>query len=340
MTHTLPVFVLRRLAGALAFVIVVSSTALLLIRLAPGDASTDMKMSVADASVIRSEQARLGLDRSPLSQLASWLAGLARLDLGTSSRFGRPVSGLVAERAGNTITLAALALLIATCLGIPLGVISGSRPWASGPGAGANGPPASGPRSGASGPRSSIGPGPAARAATGAIGLASVLLVACPPVLFALALLYFSVKTAGFWGLTQGSLALPLLALALPMAAIIERLQSRATAETVSNPALVAAAARGVPRSRLVWVHALRPSLQPVLGVYGIVIATLFSGSVAVERITSWPGLGDLMLEGLLSRDVFLVAGCAMVGALLVAIGNLVADVLRAFVDPRVREAA
>ena len=324
MTHTLPVFVLRRLAGALAFVVVVSSTALLLIRLAPGDATTEMKLSVAEANVIASKQARLGLDRSPLSQLGSWLAGLARLDLGTSSRYGRPVSGLVAERAGNTVKLASLALLIATCLGIPLGVVSGSRAWASGP------------RPGASGPQSRT-----RRSATAsAIGLGSVLLVACPPVLFALALLYFSVKTAGFAGLEQGSLVLPLLALALPMAAIIERLQSRATAETVSDPALVAAAARGVPRSRLVWVHALRPSLQPVLGVYGIVIATLFSGSIAVERITSWPGLGDLMLEGLLSRDVFLVAGCAMVGALLIAIGNLCADVLRGFVDPRVREAA
>ena len=323
MTSTLPVFVLRRLAGALIFVIVVSSTALLLIRLAPGDGSTEMKMRVGDASVIASEQARLGLDKSPLSQLGSWLAGLARLDLGTSSRYGRPVSGLVAERAGNTAMLAGLALVIATMLGIPLGVVSGSR--ASG--------------SGASGPGVS-GPSPAiARSATvGVIGLASVLLVACPPILFALALLYFSLETG--WLSSPGSIALPLVALALPMAAIVERLQSRATAETVAMPALVAAAARGVPRSRLIWVHSLRPSLQPVLGVYGIIIATLFSGSVAVERITSWPGLGDLMLEGLLGRDVFLVAGCAMVGALLIALGNIFADVLRALVDPRVREAA
>jgi len=317
-TSTLPVFVLRRLAGALLFVIVVSSTALLLIRLAPGDASTEMKMRVGDASVIASEQARLGLDKSPLSQLGSWLAGLARLDLGTSSRYGRPVSGLVAERAGNTAMLAGLALVIATVIGIPLGVVSGSR--ASGPGV--------------------SGPSPAiARSATvGVIGLASVLLVACPPILFALALLYFSLETG--WLSSPGSIALPLVALALPMAAIVERLQSRATAETVAMPALVAAAARGVPRSRLIWVHSLRPSLQPVLGVYGIIIATLFSGSVAVERITSWPGLGDLMLEGLLGRDVFLVAGCAMVGALLIALGNIFADVLRALVDPRVREAA
>jgi peptide/nickel transport system permease protein len=135
-------------------------------------------------------------------------------------------------------------------------------------------------------------------------------------------------------------MALPLLALALPMTAVIERLQSRAACEALEQPTSVAAAARGIPRSRLIWVHAFRASLRPVLGVYGIIIATLFSGSVAVEVITGWPGLGRLMLDGLESRDVFLVAGCALTGALMVATGNLVADVLRALADPRVREAA
>ncbi len=216
------------------------------------------------------------------------------------------MSGLVAERVGNTAILAALALAIATLAGIPLGVITGTR----------------------------------ARAGAGTIAFASILLVSCPPILFSLALLYFSVVSGGWLSIAPGSLALPLLALALPMAAVVERLQSRATAETVGLPSLVAAAARGIPRRRLVWVHALRPSLQSVLGVYGIIIAALFSGLVAVEVMTSWPGLGLLLLDGLRSRDVFLVAGCAMAGALLVALGNLVADVLRALVDPRVREAA
>ena len=145
--------------------------------------------------------------------------------------------------------------------------------------------------------------------------------------------------STGWLSIAPGSLALPLLALALPLAAIVERLQSHATAEAVDLPASSRRRRAGVPRARLIWVHALRPSLRPVLGVSGIVIATLFSGSVAVETITSWPGLGLLMLDALRSRDVFLVAGCALAGALLVALGNLVADVLRALVDPRVEAA-
>ena len=76
-----------------------------------------------------------------------------------------------------------------------------------------------------------------------------------------------------------------------------------------------------------------------MLGVYGIVIGTLFSGSLAVEAVTAWPGIGRLMYEALVNRDLFLVGGCALAGAVLIALGNLVADVLRAVVDPRIGEA-
>jgi ABC-type dipeptide/oligopeptide/nickel transport system permease component len=314
-TQPLTVFILRRLVRAIVFVVVVSSTALLLIRLAPGDASTELKIGVADPTVATGTRARLGLDRPIWVQLGGWLAGLARFDLGTSSRFGRPVRELVADHAAETALLAGLALLLATAIGLPLGVMTAI----TGPGAISSGNHAR------------------PRFLRGVISATSVLLVACPPILFALALLFFGVMSGGWLPVAPGTLAIPLLALGLPMAAVIERLQSQATTETLANPSVTAAAARGVPSRRLLWVHAFRPSLQPVLGVYGIIIATLFSGSVAVESITSWPGLGRLMLDGLMSRDVFLVAGCAAAGALLVALGNLVADLLRAWVDPRVR---
>jgi peptide/nickel transport system permease protein len=93
-----------------------------------------------------------------------------------------------------------------------------------------------------------------------------------------------------------------------------------------------------VSPARLVWIHAARQSLRPVLGVYGIVIGTLFSGSLAVETITAWPGIGRLMYDALVGRDLFLVAGCALVGAVLIALGNVIADLIRAVADPRIRE--
>ena len=129
---------------------------------------------------------------------------------------------------------------------------------------------------------------------------------------------------------------MPALALAIPMAASLERLQSQAI-ESASRERFVAASrARGVDRLRSIFRHAWPVSLRPVLGFYGVMIGSLFSGSFVVEVVTSWPGLGRLMFEALRARDLFLVAGCAATGAFFLAAGTLVADLLLAYTDPRV----
>jgi ABC-type dipeptide/oligopeptide/nickel transport system permease component len=133
-------------------------------------------------------------------------------------------------------------------------------------------------------------------------------------------------------------LPVPALALAVPMAALIERLQSRATAEVLAAPHAAAALARGVSRARLVWRHLVPIAARPVVAVYGLVAGTLLSGSFAVEMVTAWPGLGRLMVDALRARDVFLVAGCATAGALVVAATNLAADLALLAIDPRTRE--
>ena len=304
MNANLAAFIGRRLAVALLFVAVVSCAAFMLVRIAPGDATTDLSLSRGGTVAVEEARARLGLDRPFFSHLASWATGLVTLDLGQSSVYGRPVTDLVRERTGATAALASVALLLAAAIGLPLGVLTASRPWIA-----------------------------------AAVAPISIALVACPPIIAVLALLLLAVET-GWLSIVPGSYAVPTLALALPVAAMLERLQSRAMAETLSSPDLVAAAARGVPRGRLLWVHATRQSLRPVLGVAGAVVGTLFSGSLAVEMVTSWPGLGRLLFDAVAGRDLFLAAGCALVGALLVAVSNLCADVARALVDPRVREAA
>jgi len=298
------VFLIRRLLAALAFIAAVAIGALVLAHYAPGDATTDMVLSNASAQSIARERAELGLDLPLRSQLAAWASGLAHLDLGSSSKFGRPVTDLLRERAPRTAELAGVALVLATAIGLPLGIWTGARP------------------------RSPL-----------AIAVApiSIALVACPPIVSALALLLVGLKT-GWLSVAPGALAAPALALAIPLGAMLERLQSQATSDAMNAVDLHAAAARGVPPWRLTWIHASRQSLRPVLGIYGIVIGSLFSGSLAVEFVTAWPGLGRLMYDALVGRDVFLVAGCALLGAVFLAAGNLVADLLRAWVDPRVRE--
>jgi peptide/nickel transport system permease protein len=130
-------------------------------------------------------------------------------------------------------------------------------------------------------------------------------------------------------------MVVPVLALALPIAAMFERLQAQAMTETLEQPFVLATLARGVPRRRIVWRDALRAALRPIASVYGLVAGTLLSGSFAVEITTAWPGLGRLMLDALRARDVYLVAGCAAAGSIFLAAGTLLSDAALAAVDPR-----
>jgi peptide/nickel transport system permease protein len=129
------------------------------------------------------------------------------------------------------------------------------------------------------------------------------------------------------------------MALAVPIAATFERLQSQAMAETLRETFVVATLGRGVPARRVLWRDTLRVAIRPVAAIYGLIVGALLSGSFAVEIVTSWPGLGRLMYDALRARDVYLVAGCAAAGALFLAFGSFVSDVLVLGADPRVREA-
>jgi peptide/nickel transport system permease protein len=297
---------LRRIAAALVLVLSVSIAAFVLARLAPGDETTPDINAGVDERTIAQKRERLGLDRPFAVQLAEYCWGVLRLDLGRSAAYERPVRNLVLERGANTARLGFAALLLATLIGIPLGIVTGSNPR-----------------------------GWTARV----VSILSSIALACPPLVAVLALLFLAVST-GWMSTAQGHLLIPTLALGLPIAAMLERLQSQATRDALEAPDLQAAAARGIPPIRLIWVHAARQSLRPVLGVYGIVIGGVFSGSLAVEFATSWPGLGRLMYEGVRAGDVKLIAGCVFAGGVCLAVGNLIADVLRAWADPRVRGVA
>jgi ABC-type dipeptide/oligopeptide/nickel transport system permease component len=294
-------FLAWRVAGAAALVFAVASGAVLLAQLAPGDYAASFGR---DPAVVAAERHRLGLDLPVAQQYARWLRRSLTLDLGLSLQTEQPVAPLVRDRARNTAALAALALVVATANGIPCGIFTGSR------------------RTGT------------ARLARGG----SLLLLSVPPLILSLALLTLAAATG--WLPVSGlsgprSFVVPTLSLALPVAATLERLQSQSLAEALLRPSVLAARARGIPAARLVWHHAWRQSLGPVLAAYGIIIGSLFSGSFAVEIVTSWPGLGQLMLGGLLARDTNLVAGCAAAGAAFLAAGVLAADIAHVIADPR-----
>ncbi len=311
-------FVVRRTVGGIVFALVVASLALLLARLVPGDAATAeaLAMSPEQRAALRAE---LGLDQPLLSQYGYWLLGLARFDLGQSSLFKRPVADLVGERALNTGLLAAAALVVASLVGVPLGRFTGANR------------------------------GALARA----VRMASIAVLSLPPLLSALLLVFIAAQTGWFpvGGMTSGRLdgtawfldllwhlPVPVLALALPLAATLERVQSRSMAEAMGQPFVHASRARGLTTARTQREHAWPASLAPVLGVYGVLVGALFSGSFVVEIVTSWPGLGRLLFDALRSRDVWLVAGCGAAGAVSLAVSTTLADVLHAALDPRMLE--
>jgi peptide/nickel transport system permease protein len=312
-------YLLRRAGFAAFLIFAVSSASLLLASLAPpADAFG------TDPAVLAAERHRFGIDRPPGQQYVDWLSRSLRFDFGESMRFRRPVAALIRERAGNTAILGLTALGLATIVGLPLGVFTGSR-----------------------------GRHPLAMMAR----VGSIAILSMPSLVTSLGLLLVAARTGWFpaGGLpmipadaniveasivTARHLFLPALALALPMAAVIERLQSRALREALDEPCIVAAIARGIPHRQVVWRHALRLSLKPVLAIYGIIIGSALSGSFVVEIIMSWKGLGDLMYQALQSRDLYLVAGCSAAGSFGLALGILASDLALLAIDPRVEESA
>jgi peptide/nickel transport system permease protein len=313
-------YIARRLAFALFLVFAVSSVSLVLARLSGGDYVSGSLGLGAHEETIEQARARAGLNKSIGEQYRDWLSSALRFDFGRSLLYDRPVRDLIPERAVNTAILALTALVAATLVGLPLGIVAGSR-------------------------RGGLVPG--------AIRAGSLILLSMPPLLTSLFLVFVAGRTgwlpmagmrssdAPSSGLTIDllrHLVLPAAALALPLAAMFERLQAQAMSEVVREPFVLATRARGVPRSRVIWRDAFKAALRPVAAVYGLVVGTLLSGSFAVEVITAWPGLGRLMLDALRARDVYLVAACAGAGSIFLAIGTLLSDAALAFVDPRAVE--
>ncbi len=314
-------FLARRLIFAVVLIAITSSSALMLARLAPGDMTSQLGPFATPAEV-QNTRTRFNLDRSPVSQWWLWVSRASRFDFGDSFLYNRPVAPLVARAAANTALLGIVSLVTATLAGLSLGIFTGAR----------------------SGTLPMIVRG------------ASLVCVSLPPLITSLAFVFLAARTG--WlpagGMVSASasdprwsvwiadvlwhLPLPVLALALPMAATFERLQSQTMAEAVHQPFVMAAIARGVSARRALLRHAWPSSVRPICAVYGLAIGALLSGSFIVEFVTAWPGLGRLTFEALRARDVYLVAACAATGAAFLALGTMTGDLLLAAADPRVRQ--
>lgn len=316
----------RRLLHAPATLFAISIIVFVLIHLTPGD-PVSFYLShegrhVTPATIAQYRHAR-GLDRNIAVQYLYWARDAARLDLGFSFVDGEPVSQKIAEALPRTLVLNVLALLLAALIGIPLGILLGSR-------------------------RRSV-----AREGTHAIFL---LLYAVPTFWIALLLMrLFAVRwhLLPLYGMESDSLestdslarlvdharhlVLPVICLSLTQIAIFGRFTSNAMEETLLEDHIRATRARGVGEGRIVLRHALKNAWIPLISLASIVVPSVLSGSVIIERLFQWEGMGDLLYSAVLSRDYPVVMAITLITAIAVLLLTVFVDVLYTFADPRVR---
>jgi peptide/nickel transport system permease protein len=319
-------YVARRLALAVPTLFGITVLVFLLLHLAPGTPGAGGADSVRRASGTAAQQMRrlYGLDRPLPEQFALWMGRVVRLDLGESFVDHRPVSERIREALPHTLALNGAALLFALALAIPIGVVSGGNPEG-----------AFDRLSGAT--LFALYSLPTFWAALLLQTLFSVRLRWLP--------LYGTVSDAAPGGLggvvdRLAHLALPATCLAYGTLAFLARLVRSGVAESRSSDYVLAARARGASRSRALWRHAFPNALLPVITLVGLLLPALLSGSVIVERIFAWPGLGRLYFDSILARDYPVILALSLLSAVATLAATLAADIALAAADPRVRDGA
>ncbi|HYC31609.1 MAG TPA: ABC transporter permease [Gemmatimonadales bacterium] len=316
---------LRRALSGLLVVFGVLTLMFFLLRLAPGDPARLLVGPAATAEQVEAQRRALGLDRPAAEQYAAWLGRFVRGDWGTSIATGRPVVGMLAEAWPATIRLVGVSLVLSYLLGIAAGVVQAMR------GGGVD----------------------------TALSVVSVTLFALPGYWLGLMLVMLftyrlrllpSFGAAGLDADFLGSwqqvadrlrhLALPLATLTLIGAGGTARYVRGAMLDVAGSPFVAIARAKGLSPSAVALRHVLRNALIPVLTLLGLSLPALFSGAVFIEAIFAWPGVGRILVEAVQARDYPVVMAATAVSAALVVLGNLLAELLVAWADPRLRGGA
>ncbi len=316
-------FFLRRLSYAFLLLVGVSILAFLFTTLAPGNYFDEMRLNPQiSPETVAALRAQYQLDRPLPVRYASWMNSVLHGQMGFSFAYNSPVAPLLFVRARNTLLLTLTATLIAWGIALPLGIWSAER----------------------------LG-----RLPDRLLSWATAALLVIPDLALALGLLVLAVRTGRFpvGGMTSldfaglslsGKLrdlalhmALPVTALVFSALPLLMRHVRAAVAEVLNAPFMLAARGHGIPRRTLLYHYALRAAANPLISLFGFSIGVLLSGSLLVEVVMSWPGLGPLLLESILSRDLYVVIGCVLLSTIFLVSGNFVADILLYWADPRIR---
>lgn len=307
-------YVARRAVTAAFTLLVATALAYSAMLLVPGDPARAILGMEADPQAVAALQRQLGLDRPPMERFGRWLAGVVRGDLGQSLRYQRPVAELVGQRLALTVPLVSASLAVAGVAALVLGVAAATRPDTG---------------------------------ADLAVRLGALVGGSLPTFWIGLMLiLLFSVRwgmlpSGGFSGWQDPlraarELALPVATLALARTPLLARMVRAGLLESLEQPYIRTARAKGLGEGPVVLRHALRNALIPVMTVLGLEFSQLLVAGVVVESVFALPGLGTLALVAIEARDYPLVQGIVLVLAAFIVAVNLAVDLLYAAVDPRV----
>ncbi len=316
-------YLLRRLGHAFFLLVGVSILAFLFSTLAPGNYFDEMRLNPQIApETVAALRAQYGFDKPLPARYASWVNSIIHGEMGFSFAYDSPVAPLLLVRARNTLLLTVTATLLAWAIALPLGVWSAER----------------------------LG-----RLPDRFLSWGTAALLVIPDLALALGLLVFAVRTG--WLPTGGMasvdfetfstihklhdlalhMVLPVTALVLSALPLLVRHVRAAVADVLNAPFLLAAAGHGIPRRTLLYRYALPAAANPLISLFGFSIGTLLSGSLLIEVVMSWPGLGPILLEAILARDLYVVVGGIVFSTLFLVGGNLFADLVLYWADPRIR---
>ncbi len=312
-------FLVKRIATAIVQIFVVTTIVFFALQMMPGDPV--LLMLSRDGSAVDQEaydalEAELGLDQPVMTQYTNWLTDLAHGDLGTSYGENRPVTEAIGDRIPRTLELAAVSLVLACIIGIPLGILSAVR-----------------------------------RGGFLDLGLTLLSSLGNSVPVFVLGyilVLVFSLNmkllpSSGYVPVARGldnhiqRLILPAVALALGVAASILRMTRSSMLESLGSESVRPLRAKGLSKGKVYGKHVMRNMLIPVVTIIGLQLGSLIAGTVLCEAVFNWPGIATLLVDAINNRDYPLIQGCMLILSAIFILTNMVVDLLYGFLDPRAR---
>lgn len=318
---SVPIYVLKRALQAIPLLFIISVISFTMLKLAPIDPLGALKANPAiSAATIKAEEERLGLNKPPVVQYGLWLERLLKGDLGISTS-GGSVCVLLFQRAGNTLLLSSLSLFFTWLIAIPAGTYAAvyRGKWVD-----------------------------------KFFSILTAVGMSMPTFLLAMLLLMVALATGLFpiGGLTSPDffdltpmqqaadiawhLIIPVTVLTFVGLAEIQRQMRGNLLDVLRKEYVRTARAKGLPENKVIYHHALRNAINPLITLMGFELGSLLSGAALTETVLSYPGLGRLTLEAVLTKDLNLVMTSIMLGALMLILGNLAADIMLKFADPRI----